>query len=404
MKSDIAATMTTTQSFVSKPTSPTDTYNSILDTQAGVANELFSERLGALQRPVPSTGSGALVQILMIRDTIDLSCRETVAVTNWAERSADSISLLTQYVRRKQIIPAVPSLIELKKVVSQTVTALDAMCVPWARDDAGADDFRTALHGDQLDTYMSGRQSLLGIGTAQVQCGRLLMAISRIEAQWGSFDIWVQQPEERSIAALSKAFLRREHDAEDFLDELICDIAGIHRYAPRTIAESEPFQQLNAIIAELLWNKGHGPASTFTSIEHLKQAAKAKGRRRQRARGIELGGEPVISLDDAEIDRHSAESAMVADCNEITTNLLRAIAPREIDRKYLHLKLVEQMPPRKIREELASVSEAEFKALQHRCNDRLRLVRQVLRATGAATRRSQRDAILRLLSSSKRLN
>lgn len=240
----------------------------IFDEGARAASEMLSWRLGELRRPQPSSHDpGAAVRALMLRDSVDLACRDAAAITGFVERGANSTYGLTQNTRRKQIIPAVPSIVALKKIALDTVTALDAACVPWTQEDASNDNFRPILDGRRLEAFMSGRPSLLGVNSAQVQLGRLLVAIDGLESRWGSFHVWSKKPERATISLLGRALLNREKDAEEFLEEVICERGSLPRYVPETSEEARGFLAMKATIAAILFNDEGDPYGNTTALK-----------------------------------------------------------------------------------------------------------------------------------------
>lgn len=381
------------------------TYSDDVDEAAKKAIEMLSWHFGELRRPLvrPDQAEHALARALMLRDSVDMGCRLAASATQFIENTANRLPALTQNGRRKQIVPAIPSVFALKELSLETAARLDARCLPWTREDAAADDFRPVLKGQTLDKFMSGRPYLLGVNSAQVQIGRLLIEIQKLESRFGSFRIWIKSPQKALISSLQRSIIWRERDAEELLDEVLRERSGTEPSTSETPEEIRRYRVLKASVAEILWNKGKGAREEFNSVEQLLQRAALRDLLRDRVRPIELGGSSVLSVENAiqNASQPTDDNALPASNTGNTANeLLAALSSNKTDQLYLHLKLVEQLSPLQIREELEAqglrLSDKEFATLQHRCNALLQRARA---ARGAfSTRRSlHHDSVVQIL-------
>lgn len=378
------------------------TYSNDVDEAAKKAIEMLSWHFGELRRPLvrPDQAEHALARALMLRDSVDMGCRLAASATQFIENTANRLPALTQNGRRKQIVPTIPSVLALKELSFKTVQDLDARCLPWTREDAAKNDFRRALKGRNLDTFMSGRTYLLGINSAQVQFGRLLIEIQKLESRFGSFHIWIKSPQKALISSLQRSIIWRERDAEEFLDEVLRERSGTECYIPETPEEIRRFCALKGSVAGILWNKGKGARQAFNSVEQLLKWAALRDLLRDRIRPIELGGSSVLSVEKMiENASEPADDNALPDRGDFAKELLDAFSPNKADQRYLHLKLVEKLTPREIREELKAqgppLNDKEFAAVQHRCNALLRRVRVEMKPVSG--RPLDHDAIVELL-------
>lgn len=339
----------------------------------------------------------------MLRDSVDLGCRRAASATRFIEDTANRVPALTQNGKRKQIVPAIPSVFALKELSLKTAQDLDARCLPWTREDASKDDFRRALKGRNLDTLMSGRTYLSGVNSAQVQVGRLLIEIQKFELRFGSFHIWIKSPQKALISSLQRSIIWRERDVEELLDAVLRERSGTESYTPETPEEIRRYRVLKAIVAEILWNKGKGAKREFNSVEELLQRAALRDILRDRIRPIELGGSSVLSVENAieNTSEPADDNALLAsNMGYSAKELVEALSPNKTDQLYLRLKLVEELAPRQIREELEAqglrLSDKEFAALERRCNALLRRARAA-RGTFSTRRSLDLDTAVQML-------
>jgi len=341
--------------------------------------------------------SDAAIRVVMVRESVDLMWRDSPANIRLIEGCTDLIRPLTQNTKRKRIIPATPGVLRFKETVLEAVTHLDAVREPWMREDAHTDDFLPVMGEEQLDRFLSGRLYLHGGGSAQVEMGRLLSSIDGLESLWGSFHIWIKKRETAEIASLGRALANLDPDAEEFLEDLVWGQNGDLSYSPITPEERTRFVRTRARIAKILWNEGAGPTREYESVQELIRAAVERDRRRGRTRSIQLGGVPVVSLTELEDERLVDVRPVPNEDYSFVNKVIKALTPRELDHFYIQLKVIDQARPQEIRKELHArgwnLTDRDFNALQHRCNNHLRAARDHVEVT--TSRRSRRDAIQR---------
>ena len=371
-------------------------YGAVIDESAKEMQEMLSIRVGELSRPLPEIPDVKLAGMaVMFRDSLDLAHGELISMTSAIERMTAAIRPLTENKKRKHIIPATPSVREVKSTVLKLSAVLDSRCEPWMVEDANGQEFRSVFNTERLDYFLGGRDILYGVGSTQVQLGRLLIAIEGLESQWGSFDIWIRNQEAAQISALARSLIRREEDAQEILDDIFSSAYGVSQNPRDAIVRAS----IKGAIADLLWNFGAGPNSDFSDFEQLLRTVKEKQWQRDRVRAIELDDAPVISLH--AIENKKSDERFSPEPMNAEPPLICALASRKLDQRYIQLRFVEHLPPRVIWNELNStlsgpLSKSEFEALQHRCNVRINRLRKAVPPTTRSPR-ACRDEIRRAI-------
>jgi hypothetical protein len=361
--------------------------------------EMLHERVRVIAQPLPLPGKADAARVLMIRDCIDLAARDGAAAATFLERSEIATVRLTENQRRKHIIPATPSCIRLKDIAFEGKKLLDTVVSElWTKDDVSSDELSTILGAEKADMILSGRPSLAGAETAKLQIKLLLDTIARFESHFGSFHIWVKQPEKAAIAALVRSLQKGETDHEDFLDEVIRDCDGVGSYANASREEVSSYSRLRGTIAKTLYSNGRGPRREFTGLDHLRRYACKVIRQMDRIRPIELDGYPVLPFEEVTTQKDSVR-------DDDAMSLIAALVPRNIDQDYLYLRIAKCLPPREIKDELMErygrMSDKDFNNLQRQCSRQLKEAKRLANIAQPTTRRSCRDAILKLLKSKK---
>ena len=145
------------------------------------------------------------------------------AFVGFLSSRAQIIASTTQNTRRKEIIPAAPILSRLKEATRKAAGEIDSLRQQeWASDNVNA----------------NGRRFLVGVSQGHI--GELLNAITRLESNWGSFDIWIKQPCRAAYKSLNRAWQEGERDSPEFFEWFRERILGL------------PSSELDAYIGQVL--------------------------------------------------------------------------------------------------------------------------------------------------------
>jgi hypothetical protein len=386
-----------------------------LDEGAFHLTSVLSGQFQGITRPIlDQSPSHAIGYLLIARECLDSIARTCASGAIALTSGFNALVFKTYNTRRKIIIAAAPSCSELKKVVLCGRVVLDAISTQaWSNDDVSCDEIESILGTEGGNHFMAGREVLAGATTARVQLDVLLLALQQLESLFDCFNNWAKDREFADIEWLRKALVNRECDHEEFLDALLNEPDGVHRCANFTRDENQRYLELKAAIAEELWNQGKPATRRHRSIEELKKKVLGCFRARSRVRPIELGAAPVRPLATLPEAESVEETAVIYDVSDffddqnssLAAQLIKTCVARPIDRAYLFLRLVEGLPPRHVLHELRErfdITDTSFKTIQHRCNRDVRNARAMVGSTPTKRKRSQRDAILRLLALKKR--